>query len=46
MKKHNINEILHKSNTEEKDYIYRKIKFRNEKILEEKNQYNSHIVWH
>ena len=39
MKKHNINEILHK------DYIYRKIKFRNEKILEEKNQYNSHIVY-
>ena len=34
MKKHNINEILHKSNKE--DYKYRKIKFRNEKILEEK----------
>ena len=37
MKKHNIDEILHKNNTEEKDYIYKKIKFRNEKILEEKN---------
>ena len=48
VKKHNIDEILHKSNTEEKDYVYRKIKFRNyEKILVEKNQYNSHfkIVW-
>ena len=36
MKKHNIDEILHKSYTEEKDYIYRKIKFRNGKYLRKK----------
>ena len=48
VKNHNIEEILHKSNIEEKDYVYRKIKFRNyEKVFVKKNQYNNHfkIVW-